>query len=106
MDEIRVDVGVNTALEVDLSGFDFTGIEKLILTVKNGLAPSSEVVIERDFREPKLYSVNITPEESRQLNACASYDFNKVLVDGRRYKMGANGKVVLRWGCGQCQTTE
>lgn len=29
MSNIRIDVGVYTALDVDLSGFDFTGVKRL-----------------------------------------------------------------------------
>jgi hypothetical protein len=106
MQQIWIDVGVYTALEVDLTGFDFTGIEKLILTAKNSLVETSEVLFEREFTEAKVYTEYITPEESKKLASGAVYDFNKVLVDGKRLKMGDNGKIELRKGCGQCLTTE
>ena len=100
MQQIRIDVGVYTALEIDLSGFDFTGIEKLIMTVKNSPVETSAVLFEREFAEPKVYTEYITPEESLKLVHGALYDFNKVLVDGKRLKLGDNGKIELRKGCG------
>ena len=101
MQQIRIDVGVYTALEIDLSGFDFTGVEKLILTFKNSPVETSAVLFEREYTEAKVYTEFITPEESKKLVNGAAYDFNKVLVDGKRLKMGDNGKIELRKGCGQ-----
>lgn len=103
MDYIRVDVGVHTAIRVDLTEFDFTGITKLIMTVKNSLNSGAPVLFEREFNEPKVYNEIITPQESLLLKTTAVYDFDKVMSDGKRYKMGDNGKIELRFGCGQCQ---
>jgi hypothetical protein len=101
MQQIRIDVGVYTALEIDLPGFDFTGISKLIMTAKNSPVETSEVLFEREYTEAKVYTEYITPEESRKIVDGAVYDFNKVLVDGKRLKMGDNGKIELRKGCGR-----
>ena len=101
MQQIRIDVGVHTALEIDLTGFDFTGIKRLILTVKNSPVETSPVLIEREYTEAKVYTEYITPEESKKIVNGAVYDFNKELVDGKRLKMGDNGKIELRKGCGQ-----
>lgn len=101
MQQIRIDVGVYTALEIDLTGFDFTGVEKLIMTAKNSPVETSAVVFEREYTEAKVYTEYITPEESMLLVDGAVYDFNKVLIDGKRLKMGDNGKIELRKGCGR-----
>jgi L-lactate utilization protein LutB len=101
MQHIRIDVGVYTALEIDLSGFDFTGVKKLVMTAKNAPVETSAVIFEREYTEPKVYTEYITPEESVKLVDGAVYDFNKVLVDGKRLKMGDNGKIELRRGCGR-----
>lgn len=101
MQQIRIDVGVYTALEIDLSGFDFTGIKKLILTAKNSPLETSAVLFEREYTEAKVYTEYITPEESKKLVNGAVYDFVKELTDGKRLKMGDNGKIELRKGCGQ-----
>lgn len=100
MQQIRIDVGVYTALEIDLSGFDFTGVEKLVMTAKNSPVETAEVLFEREYTEAKVYTEFITPEESRKIVNGAVYDFNKVLIDGKRLKMGDNGKIELRKGCG------
>lgn len=100
MDNIRVDVGVYTALEVDLTQFDFTGISKLIMTVKNKLC--TDILFCREFTTAEKHSVTITPEESVLLRDDAEYDFDILTTDGKRYKNGDNGKIVLRKGCGVC----
>lgn len=105
MQTIRIDYGVHTALEIDLTGFDFTGIKKLILTAKNSPVDASEVLFEREYTEAKVYTEYITPEESKRIVNGAVYDFNKELSNGKRLKMGENGKIELRKGCGQCPTT-
>lgn len=103
MDTITIDVGVYTALEVDLTEFDFTGISKVIMTVKNLTSLDTPTIFTREFTEPKVYRVVVSPEESAKLIKGAVYDFNKVLVDGKTYKNGDNGKIELRKGCGKCQ---
>ena len=102
MKDIRIDVGVCTALSINLEKIDFTGIEKIILTVKNLPGVKSKVIIERAFTEAKVYEIIITPEESIKLSDSAVYDFNKVLLDGTRQKITDNGRVVLRRGVGDC----
>ena len=101
MQQIRIDVGVYTALEIDLSGFDFTGIKKLIMTAKNRPEKAMKVLFEREFTEAKVYTEYITPEESEKIVDGAVYDFVIELVDGKRLKVGDNGKIELRRGCGQ-----
>lgn len=100
MQQIRIDVGVYTALEIDLSGFDFTGVKKVILTAKNSPVETSDVLFEREYTEAKVYTEYITPEESAKIVSGAVYDFNKELVNGKRLKMGDNGKIELRRGVG------
>ncbi len=101
MQPIRIDVGVYTALEIDLSGFDFTGIKKLIMTAKNRPEKTAKVLFEREYTEAKVYVEYITPEESEKIVDGAVYDFVKELADGKRLKVGDNGKIELRRGCGQ-----
>ena len=104
MDDVRVDVGVYTALEVDLREFDFTGISKLIMTVKNKLCTG--ILFEREFSTAEIHTVTITPEESVLLRDDAEYDFDILTTDGKRYKNGDNGKIVLRKGCGLCSGSQ
>lgn len=102
MKEIRIDVGVCSALTVNLSKFDFTGIQKVILTVKNLADHKAPVIIEREFTEAKVHEVIIEPEESIKLTEHAMYDFDKVLANGKRLKLTDVGKVVLHRGVGDC----
>lgn len=103
METITIDVGVYTALLVDLTEFEFDGVEKVIMTIKNFPETTLPVIVEREYTEAKVYADAITPEESLKLRYGAVYDFNKVLTDGKRYKVGSNGKIELRTGCGQWQ---
>lgn len=102
MRDIRIDIGVCTALDIDLSSVDFTGIEKVIFTVKNYPAPDAPEIIEREFTEPGVHEMVITPEESLALKGTAEYDFCTVLADGKKFKLTDNGKVVLRKAVGDC----
>ncbi len=98
MDKIRVDVGVYTALEIDLTSFDFSGISRVVLTAKNDT--EGEPVFIREFTTAGLHQIEITPEESNRLEDGAEYDFDIITDDGRRFKNGPNGRVALRRGVG------
>lgn len=102
MQDIRIDIGVCTALSINLSGVDFTGIKEVIFTVKNFADINSPVIIERRFTEPKVHEIIIMPEESVRLYPNAQYDFDAVLADDRRVKLTENGGVILRRGVGDC----
>jgi hypothetical protein len=102
MKDIRIDVGVCTSLSINLADVDWTGIKKVIFTVKNSASYKAAAIIEREFTEAKVHEVIIKPEESIQLIDSAVYDFNSVLTNGTRQKMTDNGKVVLRKGVGDC----
>lgn len=103
MDEITIDKGVYTSLTVDLTDFDFTGIDKLALTVKNHADIASEEIIVREFTEAKPYNITVTPEESLKIkDTGAYYDVDAIAADGKRYKITENGKVKLRAGVGDC----
>ena len=101
MNTITIDMGVYTAIEVDLSDFDFTGVSKVVMSFKNNPGSDSPVLFTREFTEPKEHRVVINPEESLTLTRDAKYDFSKVLTDGKMYKNGGNGRIELRKGCGQ-----
>ena len=102
MKDIRIDIGVCTALDIDLTSVDFLGIEGVVFTVKNYPDPNAPEIIERVFTEPGVHKVVITPEESLALKTTAEYDFCILLHDGNRFKMTDNGKVVLRKAVGDC----
>lgn len=102
MKEIRIDVGVCTSLDIDLSSINFTGIEGVVFTVKNYPDPAAPEIIERLFTERGVHKMVITPEESLALKSTAEYDFCIQLPDGKRFKITNNGKVVLRRAVGDC----
>lgn len=101
MESIRIDVGVYTSLTIDLSVFNFTGIEKVVLTIKNTPSVKQDPIIEREFTLPQKYSITVSPEESVKLKNGAVYDLCKV-IEGKMYKMSENQEVVLRRGVGDC----
>ena len=104
MDVMIIDVGLYTTIEVDLSEFDFDGVDRVILTVRNFGAIGKPIVFEKEYKEPKVHYETITPEESRLIEPGAKYDFNIVLTDGNRYAVRDSlGDVKLIRGCGQCQ---
>ena len=100
MEDIRIDVGVDTILEVDLSEMVFDGIEAIIFTVKNMPNIECDPIIERKFTTAEIHKIKITAEESIKLTERAQYDFQKLLTDGTRIKMTDNGNVRLRWSVG------
>ena len=100
MDKIRIDVGVDTLLQVDLTGVNFEGVEKVIFTVKNFLSVNEEPVIEREFNKASIHDMYISAEESVRLQESAEYDFQKVLTTGKRVKISDNGKIELRRSVG------
>lgn len=102
MKDIRIDVGVCTVLDIDLSKTDFKGIQKIIFTVKNYPSVKAKAIIEREFTEAKKHQIIIKPDESIKLEENAVYDFDKVLTSGTRLKMTDNGKVNLRKAVGDC----
>ena len=106
MEFIIVDVGVFTALQIDLTEFDFTDVEEVIFTIKNKPVPEENVIVERTFVTPGIFDIIISPEESVKLTDGAVYDFNAVYTDGNRFKISENGKVILRPSVGDCLDDE
>lgn len=100
MSSIRIDVGVDTILEVDLSQINFDGIKEVIFTIKNEPSVRVEPVVERKFTQSKVHTIKITAEESLCIRDKASYDFQQVLADGTRTKMTENGTIELRYSVG------
>lgn len=103
MNTIQIDIGVHTPIDVDLTSYDFTGIEKLIFTVKNRLCEDSPIIIQREFTKSIKDTIIVTPEESLLLERGAEYDFIEVLKDSHVYKVTANGAISLRRGVGYAE---
>ena len=99
MKDLIINVGVYTPIEVDLSTYDFTGIEKVVFTIKNDVEDETPIV-EREFTEPKKYIIDVTTEEREKLEANAKYDFIKITIDGIPYKETKTGKIKLEYAVG------
>jgi hypothetical protein len=99
MEIIKINVGVYTPIEVDLTEYDFTGIEKVILTIKNYIG--GEEIIEREFTTSEKHNVLISPEESRKLIGSPIYDFTKLTTDGKLYKESEIGNIELKYVVGE-----
>lgn len=111
MQDIRIDVGVDTRLTVKLGDYQIPENEVLVFTIKNAPFVRTEAVVERKFAynpeqsENKIFDIYITAEESVQILDNAEYDFNRIILDGNgeekhRFKVTSNGKVRLRKGVG------
>jgi hypothetical protein len=100
MEDIRIDVGVDTILDIDLTPVTILDGEKVIFTIKNMPSVKSQVIIEKEFTEAKVHKVVITAEESLCIQDKAQYDFQQIMLDGTRIKITENGKVNLRYGVG------
>lgn len=100
MEDIRIDVGVDTILQVDLSEIEFTEVEAIIFTIKNILTIKAEPIVERRFLTAGVHDVIITALESSKLQDGAQYDFQKLLINGTRIKITDNGNIKLRRAVG------
>ena len=100
MEDIRIDVGVDTILQVDLSEIEFTEVEAIIFTIKNILTIKAEPIVERKFLTAGVHDVIISAVESSKLQDGAQYDFQKLLINGTRIKITDNGNIKLRRAVG------
>lgn len=100
MENIRIDVGVDTLIDVDLSNIDFDGVKEVIFTIKNTPSVESNPIVERKFTEAKKHQIKISAEESILVSKSAQYDFQQVLNDGTRTKITDNGNIELRHSVG------
>ena len=97
--------GVYTQLVVHLEDYDFSGITKVILTIKNELEEKPVVV--REYSTPEEIVETISPEEAERLyynkkigHGSAFYDFDAILSNGNRIKISKNGNVDIVKGVG------
>lgn len=105
MNRIEIDVGVYTSIEVDLSGFDWEDVEKVVLTIRNYYAPDYPIVFEKEFEptDTNIHEVVIDPELSTKIKNGAKYDFDKIMMDGKRYKASDVGEIVLNRKVGEAK---
>lgn len=104
MKDITIDVGVDTAIGIDLQNTNASPETPIIFTIKNAPFARTEPVAEREFVTRAVHTIFITAEESMALLDNAEYDFTRKMVDDtgtvRRLKVTENGKIKLRKGVG------
>lgn len=100
MEQIYVDYLLHTPITIDLSEFDFTGVSKVVLTAKKYMYNKKYTLLVKEFTEPKIYTVTVTPEESKRFDGDVYYDFISFMTNGEVYKASDVGKMVLRKGVG------
>ncbi|MCF0105031.1 MAG: hypothetical protein HUJ51_06600 [Eggerthellaceae bacterium] len=98
--------GCYTQYKVIMPVNAFKGATKLILTCKNRIG--GDVIFTRAITSDKLYKDGnfydvITPEEAERVRNNARFDFDKLLNDGRRFRMKCADRVQIQYGVGRCE---
>lgn len=100
METIYIDYGLHTAVTIDLSEFDFEGVEKVVLTAKKYVGNSLVTILVREYTSANSYVEIITPEESKLFDGEVYYDFIAFMESGQVYRASEVGKMELRKGVG------
>ena len=100
METIYIDYCLYTPITVDLSEFDFNGVDKLVLTAKKYKGNSLITILVREYTEANTYTEVITPEESKLFSGNVYYDFIAFMTSGEVYRASDVGKMELRKGVG------
>ena len=100
METIYIDYGLHTPITVDLSEFNFDGVDKLVLTAKKYIGNSLVTILVREYTTADTYVEIITPEESKLFGGTVYYDFIAFMKSGEVYRASDVGKMVLRKGVG------
>ena len=100
METIYIDYGLHTPITVNLSEFDFSDVDKLVLTAKKYTGNSLTTIMVREYRETNTYVEVITPEESKLFGGTVYYDFIAFMKSGEVYRASDVGKMILRKGVG------
>lgn len=96
---ITIDRGVYTSIQINVSeDIDFTLVKKLILTIKNHVKDKPILIFE--IYESGEHTLEITPEQSLNINKNAVYDFDLITLDDKRYKITENENIIIREGVG------
>lgn len=103
--------GTYTPMLVFLDQYDFTGVQKVVMTIKNSLDGSP--LITREFTSPDIYEVMITPTEAASLNyesfnnsGTAYVDFDKITTAGaQRIKISSTERIKVKRGVGNVSDT-
>ena len=100
MDTIYIDYGLHTAINVDLTEFNFDGVDKVVLTAKKYIGNTLSTILVREYTEAGAYIEIITPDESKMFSGTVYYDFIAFMTSGEVYRASEVGKMVLRKGVG------
>lgn len=100
---LDVSIGCDTIINFELGQFNWTGIEKLIFTMKNSIYDDVPVIY-REITESEVtngvFEFVITAEESGNILPGAEYDIDVITSKGLRIKVGRTGWVNLRRNVG------
>lgn len=101
METIYIDYGLYTQFSVDLSDFNFNGVEKLVLTVKRYIGANTRTIFVREYTSSDKHIEVITPEESKLFDGGRiRYDFIAFMTSGEVYRASDVGEMRLRKGVG------
>lgn len=100
METIYIDYGLHTAVTIDLSEFDFTGVDKVVLTAKKYVGNSLVTILVREYTSADTYVEVITPQESKLFGGDVYYDFIAFMGSGQVYRASDVGRMELRKGVG------
>ena len=100
MDTIYIDYGLHTAINVDLTEFNFDGVDKVVLTAKKYIGNTLSTILVREYTGAGAYIEIITPDESKMFGGTVYYDFIAFMTSGEVYRASEVGKMVLRKGVG------
>lgn len=103
MKTIYIDYGLYTPITIDLSEFDFTDVDKVVLTAKTYIGNRLTTILLREYKTAEVHVETITPLESKLFKGDVSYDFIAYMKSGEVYKVSEVGKMVLRKGVGMVE---
>ena len=100
METIYIDYGLYTPININLSEFNFEGVDKLVLTAKKYTGNNLTTILVKEYTSSNNYIETITPEESKLFGGTVYYDFIAFMTSGEVYRASDIGKMVLRKGVG------
>lgn len=100
MNEITIYTNVFTPISVNLEEYDFEGIAKLVLVIKNDY--DGECIVREEFAEAGSHQILVSPEQAEKLYNGSIMGFIKITDDDKEYAEGQLYKVALKEWVGDC----
>ena len=100
METIYIDYLLHTPITIDLSEFNFEGVQKLVLTAKKYVGNVLTTVLVKEYTSAGIYVDVISPEESKLFSGNVYYDFIAFMQSGEVYRASDVGEMRLRKGVG------